>query len=124
MPWRSGLTVAAPLTTWSLMPSLGYGVTGAAPNSRCSLVSFSQNTAAGSVPSGPGPASHSIGPTNGWSMPTADSPTACMVGLGASTSQDQVLRNHAVGSTCKVAGSGPALATCTAISRSSALALA
>jgi len=59
------LTVAAPLTTWSLMPSFGYGVSGAAPNSRSSLVSFSQNTAVGSVPSGPGPASNSIGPANG-----------------------------------------------------------
>ena len=65
MPVRSGLTVAAPLTTWSLMPSFGYGVSGAAPNSRWSLVSFSQNTAVGSVPSGPGPASSSSAPRNG-----------------------------------------------------------
>ena len=26
MPVRAGLTVAAPSTTWSLIPSLGYGV--------------------------------------------------------------------------------------------------
>ena len=65
VPVRPGLTVAAPLTTWSLMPSFGYGVSGAGPNSRWSLVSFSQNTAVGSVPSGPGPASSSIGPANG-----------------------------------------------------------
>ena len=49
VPVRSGLTVAAPLTTWSLMPSLGYGVSGAEPNSRWSLVSFSQNSAVGWV---------------------------------------------------------------------------
>ena len=70
VPVRSGLTVAAPLTTWSLMPSFGYGVDGAAPNRRWSFVSFSQNTAVGSVPSGPGPAMSSIGPMKGWSMPT------------------------------------------------------
>ena len=57
-------------------------------------------------------------------MPTSESPTARMAGLGASVSHDQVLRNQAVGSTCSVAVSGPALVTCTAISRSSALALA
>ena len=57
-------------------------------------------------------------------MPTAESPVARIPGLGASTSQDQVLRNHAVGSTCKVAVSGPALVTWMAIRRSSALALA
>jgi len=44
--------------------------------------------------------------------------------LGRVDVQDQVLRNHAVGSTCRVAVSGPALVTCTVISRSSALALA
>ena len=65
VPVRSGFTVSAPLTTWSLMPSFGYGVSGAAPNSFWSLVSFSQNSAIGIVPSGPRPASSSIGPTNG-----------------------------------------------------------
>ena len=65
VPVRSGFTVAFPLTTWSLMPSFGYGVNGAEPNSRWSFVSFSQNTAVGWVPSGPGPAISSIGPTNG-----------------------------------------------------------
>ena len=32
-------------------------------------------------------------------------------GLGALTSHDQVLRNQAVGSTCSVSASGPALVT-------------
>jgi hypothetical protein len=65
VPVRSGFTVAAPLTTWSLMPSFGYAVNGAAPYSRATFVSFSQNTAVGSVPSGPGPAISSIWPMNG-----------------------------------------------------------
>ena len=55
VPLRSGLTVAAPWITWSLMPSFGYGVTGAAPNRRWVFVSFSQNRAAGAAPSGPAP---------------------------------------------------------------------
>src|ERR1035438_3828400 len=105
------------------MPSFGYGVTGAAPNRRCTLVSFSQNSAAGAVPSGPGPAISSSGPRNGCSIAAAESAAAFMAGLGAPSSQDHVLRNQAVGSTCSVAGSGPALVTETVISRSSALAL-
>ena len=44
-------------------------------------------------------------------MPTAVGLVAASSGLGASTSQDQVLRNHAVGSTCNMSGSGPALVT-------------
>ena len=56
VPRRSGLTVSAPETTWSLMPSFGHSVRGSAPNSRRVLVSFSQNSSCGAVPSGPGPA--------------------------------------------------------------------
>src|SRR5271165_832492 len=65
VPVRSGFTVAAPLTTWSLMPSLGYGVIGWAPNSLATLVSFSQNSAVGSTPPGPASAISSSGPRNG-----------------------------------------------------------
>ena len=54
-PVCSGLTVAAPLTTWSLMPSLGHGVVGGWPKRRATLVSFSQNRSSGDVPSGAGP---------------------------------------------------------------------
>ena len=58
-------------------------------------------------------------------MPTAAGPgAAARTGFGASASQDQVLRNQAVGSTCSVAASGPALVTWIAISRSSGSALA
>ncbi len=57
MPNPSGLTVAAPETTWSLMPSFGNGVVASAPKTRGAFDSFSQNSASGSVPSGPGAAS-------------------------------------------------------------------
>ena len=68
----------------------------------------------------------SIVPTIGWSMATDRSPEARMAGRGsvASASQDQVLRNQAVGSTWMVSASGPALVTWMAISRSSGPALA
>ena len=124
VPLRSGLTVAAPWITWSLMPSLGYGVIGSAPYRRFRLVSFSQNNAAGAAPSGPESAISSSEPSHGCSIPTAPSPVADRVGLGSSSSQDQVLRNQAVGSTCRVSASGPLLVTEIFISRSSGSALA
>src|SRR6266516_451552 len=106
------------------MPSFGYGVTGAAPYRRLTLVSFSQNSSAGAEPSGAVPASSSNGPRNGCLIPADVSPVASIVGLGWSTSHDHVLRNQAVGSTCSVSASGPALATEIAISKSSGPALA
>ena len=58
-------------------------------------------------------------------MVTDRSPEARSSGRASSVSpQDQVLRNHAVGSTWMVSASGPALVTWMAISRSSGLALA
>ena len=54
MPKPSGLTVAAPETTWSLMPSFGYGVVASEPKTRGAFVSFSQKSASGAAPSGPG----------------------------------------------------------------------
>src|ERR1039457_5272089 len=106
------------------MPSFGYGVTGSAPNRRCTFVSFSQNSRLGAVLSGPWPASSSSGPRNGCSIAAPESAAALQAGPGAPSSQDQVLRNQAVGSTCTVAGSGPALVTEIAISGSSGSALA
>src|ERR1039457_7133509 len=106
------------------MPSFGYGVNGSAPNRRGTFVSFLQNNRLGGVLSGPWRASSSSGPRNGCSIAAAESAAAFMAGRGAPSSQDQVLRNQAVGSTCTVAGSGPALVTEIVISRSSALALA
>ncbi len=94
------------------------------------LVSFSQNSTVGAVPSGPAAAISSISPQNGWLMMAAAvsyslSCAACSTGLGSwSSPQDQVLRNQAVGSTCRVCVSGPALVTEIFISRSSGLALA
>ena len=55
---------------------------------------------------------------------TAEPPAPASTGLGAPVSQDQVLRNHAVGSTCTVSASGPALVTRTVISTSAGSALA
>ncbi len=59
-------------------------------------------------------------------MVTDRSPEARRAGLASvvSVSQDQVLRNQAVGSTWTVSASGPALVSWMAISRSSGLALA
>jgi hypothetical protein len=52
------LTVAAPETTWSLIPSFGYGVVASEPKRRGAFVSFSQNSASGAAPSRPGAASN------------------------------------------------------------------
>jgi len=106
------------------MPSLGYGVTGSAPYSRARFVSFSQNKAIGAAPPGPSSASSSSCPRNGCSIETDASPAAAMAGFGAPISQAQVLRNQAVGSTCRVSASGPWLVTEIFISRSSGSALA
>src|SRR5215831_9519839 len=100
------------------MPSFGYGVTGAAPYRRLRLVSFSQNRRVGAAPSGALPATSSRVPRNGCSIRADAVPDAAMTGLGAPRSQDQVLRNHAVGSTCRVSVSGPALVNVMAISTS------
>ena len=100
------------------MPSFGYGVAGATPYRRLRLVSFSQNTRVGAVPSGAFPATSSRVPRNGCSTRADVAPAAVMTGLEAPRSQDQVLRNHAVGSTCRVSVSGPALVTVTAMSTS------
>ena len=51
-------------------------------------------------------------------MATDDPPVPTSIGLAACSSQDQVLRNHAVGSTCNVSASGPALVTSMVISTS------
>ena len=47
VPVWSGLTVGAPLTTWSLMPSFGWAAPEVEPNTRRSFVSLSQNSAHG-----------------------------------------------------------------------------
>ena len=50
LPWcrvRRGLTVGAPWTTWSPIPSFGKGEAFGAPNRRSVLVSLSQNRTSG-----------------------------------------------------------------------------
>ncbi len=118
VPSACGLTVSWPPTTWSLMPSLGYGVPVSTPYSRRVLVSFSQNNATGSVPSGPAAAKSSSSPRYGWSITMVPFAPACRPGFSAPMSHDHVLRNHTVGRTCNVSVSGPALVTRTVISRS------
>jgi hypothetical protein len=126
VPVRAGLTVAAPPTTWSPIPSFGYGVTGSLPNNSASLVSLSQKSSSGAVPSVPGPASSSSSPANGcWTLTAAQLSPGTAVSAGLLVpSQAQVLRNQVVGSTCTVAWSGPALVTLIRIKMSSGLALA
>ena len=76
-PARSGLTVAAPATTWSLMPSFGYGGAGAAPKRRSTFVSFSQNSSVGRVAvRARRRRAARASPRNGWSIATAPSPAA------------------------------------------------
>ncbi len=57
-------------------------------------------------------------------MTSSELPSPEMRGRGAPSSQDQVLRNHSVGSTSKVASSGPWFSTTMRISTSEGLALA
>src|ERR1700719_3941070 len=94
VPRWSGLTVGAPPITWSLIPSFGYGVEGAAPNRRLRVVSFSQNNGTGATPSGPGPANSSRDPRKGCSALIAEPAEPTSTGLGAPVSHAQVLRNH------------------------------
>ena len=54
VPVRSGLTVAEPLMTWSLMPSFGKGVVAAVPKIRSAFVSFSQNSSSAPAAVGSG----------------------------------------------------------------------
>src|SRR5438128_11873049 len=55
VPVPPGCTVGAPCTTWSLMPSFGYGVLAADPKIRGKFVSFWQKSGVGWVPCGVGP---------------------------------------------------------------------
>ena len=106
MPTPSGLTVAAPETTWSLIPSFGYGVVAAAPNTRGAFDSFSQRSALGNDAVGAGravePVAREAVVGNGECRPSPS-----IRGREPSSPYDQVLRNQSVGSTCSVASSGP-----------------
>jgi hypothetical protein len=100
------------------MPSFGNRGPASVPYSRPVFVSLSQNSSVGSSPSGPGPATSSRSPRNGWGTLTDRDPVASSTGADASSSQDHVLRNHTVGSTCSTSVSGPAFVTSIVINRS------
>src|SRR5262249_51377880 len=114
VPTSSGLTVAAPVSTWSLMPSFGNGVSAtAAPHTRTVLVSFSQNRNAGSAPSGPGAALRWYVPRR-RGLATSASPERMIEGLSVGGAfQLHALWNQRCGSTWMTAASGPAFSTVT-----------
>src|SRR3954451_15458042 len=99
------------------MPSLGYGGP-ATPHSRSVLVSLSH---ANGVQS---PSLTNVIRPKSWRSAISAPSLALTVGLRSSIPHDHVLRNHTVGITCSVAGSGPALCTDMLIHQSSGLALA
>jgi hypothetical protein len=105
------------------MPSLTYGDGFALPNRRSEFVSFSVNSNGWC----PWQSSHRR-PRVSWDASTTDRPatsaTSRSVGLVVGVPHDQVLRNHSVGNTCRVAGSGPRLCTTTRSSMSSGVAFA
>ena len=111
-PTTEGLTVGAPLTTWSLMPSFGYAATrprAAAARGVRLVVAHERRRVArrpGSID-----ALSWRAPSQGWWIVIVRAPSTASEGRSASSSHDQVLRNHAVGSTCSTSGSGPTLVT-------------
>ena len=117
-----GVHGSAPDTTWSLMPSLGYA--GEVPTRRGDPGSCRcrrRGAPAGCRPDPrPRPAPGSRGTGARWRPCLRGARSS---GRGASTSQLHVLRYQAVGRTCSVSASGPALVTRTTISRSNGSAL-
>ena len=118
MPKPSGLTVAAPETTWSLIPSFGYGVVGVRPEDarRVRLVLAEERLGLRAVGAG-----RRLEPVAGERVVArrrAPSRRARCVGRVASSPHAQVLRNHSVGSTSSVASSGPWFSTSIRISTS------
>src|SRR5439155_9814367 len=126
VPVLLGCTVGAPCTTWSLMPSFGYGVLAADPKIRGKFVSFSQKSGVGWVPCGAGPARRIHVPPPGSSVIVTPgfADAARMTGRSAVPSHDHRLRNHRVGRTCSTASSVPALRIFNRMQTSSGVALA
>ena len=106
MPVWSGLTVGAPLTTWSQIPSFGYGVAGSCPKTRAAFVSFSQKSGSG-VAGRREPARAEVVVLGADRARRRAAATA----RGKASPHDHVLRNQSVGRTSIVAASGPALRT-------------
>ena len=111
-------TVSAPATTRSPIPSFGWPVDPAVPHRRSALDSFSQATAVGR----PSPV-RTMRPSSACSVTIVPS-FADSMGLRSSRPQDHVLRNQTVGSTWRVASSGPALRTDSRMQTSSGSAFA
>src|SRR5438477_9345438 len=109
VPVPPGFTVGAPCTTWSLMPSFGYGVLGGDPKMRGKFVSFSQKSGVDSLPSGAGPGRRIHVPPAGSSAIATPPFAERMIGRSTDPSHDHRLRNHRVGRTCSTASSAPAL---------------
>ena len=117
MPVAAGFTVGRPWTTWSLMPSFGKGSPGVLHSSSV-LLWLSQNRGSGE----PSPRSDIVPSAGSRALraPSARSITGrCIAG-----SHDQRLRNQRWGRRWRVAASGPALRTRTAMQMSSGAALA
>ena len=107
------------------MPSFGYGGPGA-PQSFSVLVSLSQKSGSGGLPSGPAPARSTREPTPSqsiamiWSVPGR----RMMEGRVVPKSQLQRLRYQMVGRTSRLAASGPTFRTSICHKRSSGPSLA
>ncbi len=96
------------------MASLTYGVRLGTRKSRSKLVSFSVKSRSG-LPSTESQRS----PRDSCSASITPAPLAASRGRGLPAAQDQVLRNHRVGSRWQSAASGPRLVTLTRIRMSS-----
>ena len=89
-----------------MIPSFGYGVAFAVPQSRSAFVSLSQKSASGRAVAG----------EHARAEPRVLGDERAVARAGSTASRpsmphDQVLRNQSVGSTSSVAASGPALRT-------------
>src|SRR4051812_1830851 len=105
VPLLPGLTVGAPETTWSLMPSFGHGAP-SVPKRLRALVSFSQKSTEGE-PELDSP----IEPRTPCWTAISLSAVSVIVGLRWCSTHAQVLRNHACGSRWMVASSAPVFVT-------------
>ena len=127
VPWPAGLTVAAPLhdvIVDAVFGERGQRVSAEQPGD-VGLVLAEQRVRRRAVRAVRGEQFHRADERVGQAS-RAVSGRRQLAGalVGVLASQDQVLRNHAVGSTCSCASSGPALVTSMVIRMSSGPALA
>ena len=100
------------------MPSFGHGVDGARRTGAGCWSRSRRRAASARCRPGPGCRSAPARPETGDRCATERPSPAPAGAWRRPVSHDQVLRNHAVGSTCSVSASGPALVTRTRISTS------